>query len=133
MSGAVFRLLLACVLAIAVPLQGMASVGMHLCSGHASVPSNGPAEHAHDHGDGAAHAPHDSGAAEAGETAGHQGTLTLSGCSACAPCCGVAAFAHVGLSVPEPAPSCTVTAPSDAADLGIDADVLQRPPRISLA
>jgi hypothetical protein len=133
MSGAVLRLLLACLLTLAIPLQGMASVGLHLCSGHASAVSNGPEDHAHDHAHVVGHDLDDSSGLAATDDASHHPPWTKSGCSACAPCCAVAALMHARLQLPEAAPSSSAVALSEAVDIGVDADVLQRPPRISLA
>lgn len=73
------RLLIACVLALTIPLQGMASVTAGICMATGHHDAGAPVSH--DHGHGADH------------SAPHEGDSTASHCAPCVACCAAASIA----------------------------------------
>ena len=135
----VVRTLLIWMLALAVPLQGMAAVTMASCetSKHSPVQTHQASSHGDDVRSGAAPASHHHHGAvtsaltaddhepmsvEASKTASHK-------CSACAFCCSVGALPNTVLTVPAPEAMPTVFATLAPAIDAFAADGLERPPR----
>ena len=91
------RLFLACLLLLAIPLQGLAAAGMLYCGGAAAHAHGHPTQAAgaeHDHR-GHPHSGHDHAVAEPQQEAGPAATLPGAGhkCGACAACCHAVAIA----------------------------------------
>jgi hypothetical protein len=111
-----FRLFVALVLALAIPLQGLASVTAGVCMAighhHAGAPAS------HDHGDGTDHsAPHDP---EGSESAPH--------CAPCVACCAAASIAPAAqVFVPDTSPPAAIAALSLLRP-GFLPETLDRPP-----
>lgn len=135
-----FRRLLLVLFALALPVQGIAGVLAHACDAmaadHAAVGHAGGHDHAAhehtpaadvDHQHGAHHLADDDAGADAADVG------ASSTCSACAPCCSVAAPVPLMLTVPTPLPQFSAAAPDSLPYHGADADALRRPPRSSRA
>lgn len=133
------RLLLLCLMAVALPLQGFAATGALHCG---AMHERMQVDTTHPHGDGAAH-PHDglqatSPAPTAASDGGHadDGAARVGGvfkCSACAACCVGLGLPTGALTLPQgpaesPAPSLVANAPTAFLTSGPE-----RPPRPDLA
>lgn len=135
--NAVVRVLLMWLLAVALPVQGVAAATMQFC-GAAHHPQKQQVQGA-DHGHGAAHAEadgHHVGAAGPAGEASAASDLSPHGqqkCSACAACCAGSALPPAALVLPvvEPASECVTVVPS--AYVGPDVAGLEKPPRSNLA
>lgn len=128
MPRALFRFLAILLLALTIPVQGMASVaaGQCMASGHHQ---DGAVPQSHEHGqqdaDGDDHAahPHD----DAGTTQGDENTSN-SHCGPCTACCASASIAGpAGLSILS-SPSNVAYAFSQLPPPGVQPDGLDRPP-----
>ena len=109
------RLFLLCLIALALPLQGIAAATLSSCD-HRAPMTHGAA---HDHAAMPAHA-HAHAAVE------------KSGCSACAACCVGLAIASTLPDIPVPLlPPATLHAVDDPRRTGTPPAVLERPPRRS--
>ena len=95
------RLLVALVLALAIPLQGMASVTAGVCMAMGHHDAGMPASH--DHGHDADHsAPHDHDT---------DGSDSSAHCAPCVACCAAASIAPAAsLTLPEAAPAAALAA-----------------------
>ena len=140
------RLLLICLLAIALPLKAVASVAMVGC---------GPVHHgAHSGGEAAAaasshtHGSHGGSDAPAGEHAPapgnepggtahgdkhHGSKLSAAKCSSCAPCCAAVAPAPDSRGFAALAPAATALPFATSSYRGVVGDVPHKPPRLFLA
>jgi hypothetical protein len=115
------RILLVCLIAFALPAQGVAAVTMLHCD---------PARVGNPPGDAHAHHHHAAGLSTA-PAAGQKNT----GCTACAACCFGAATTSsvVALASVAPTHASRLALADDAASLGIAPEVLERPPRLLAA
>lgn len=114
------RLVVALVLALTIPLQGMASVAAGLCMAMGHHDAGMPASH--DHGHDADHsAPHD-----------HEpdGSDSPAHCAPCVACCAAASIAPAtSLALPEPAPAAAL-AGLISLHPGFLPETLDRPPLV---
>lgn len=129
------RLILLCLMALALPLQGLAAAGVLPCaSGHLPGTHLGTAHgsdaHADCHG---VSAPSSSSATAAAEPAPDVASAGAHKCSACAAC-------GAGMALPAAAPVLPSTGPEPVPVLSLEADAasfiasgLERPPRSHLA
>ena len=113
------RLLVALVLALAIPLQGMASVSAGVCMAmghHDGAPAS------HDYGSEADHsAPHDHDT---------DGSDSSAHCAPCVACCAAASIAPAAsLALPEPAPAAAL-AGLISLHPGFLPETLDRPPLV---
>lgn len=118
----IVRLLLACLLIAALPLQGIAAASMAFCA--AGVPTaTAAATHAHDHA-----SAHEHAVAAPADT-GMSLPDTAHACSACMACChAVGLVQTAAFALPQPAPQAPlVAAPAPLHER--PASVLERPPR----
>jgi hypothetical protein len=119
MSATMLRALAVLVLALAIPVQGFASVGAGICM---ALGHHGDAGAAHDHEAGGAPHVHDqdASAGDHHDDGGH--------CAPCVACCAAAVIAAFPAAVvPEPAVSLPIGAAPASFD-GIAPDRLDRPP-----
>ena len=151
--NAVFRCFVACLIALALPVQGMASMTMAHCGqGHERKHSDQEPAHHHERHDSANPHHHESALTEASDEAPSALTEAsdevaaanhppaqadelsdLARCSSCASCCAGSVLPSVMLRIPEPAPAPTVFV-VDIVDIGAFATGgPDRPPRSILA
>ena len=123
----VVRLLLICLLALALPVQGVAAATMQFCAAaHKSQTLLfEAASHSH-------HAVHPHGSAQHA-SADDQDTLAKQTCSACAACCMAVALPPAALALPAVDPAIEAAPMLTTAYVGPDAVGLERPPRSSFA
>ena len=140
------RLALLCILALALPLQGMAAAAMTDCaSGHHAAASLSAPAHPFEAGHeahGLHHAGHpvatDAPLPEAAATppaAGHDTQIHSPGpgCSACAACCAGFALTFAPFEVAAPDPEAGIRSPAPDGTVGNVEDAPERPPRASRA
>lgn len=135
------RVLLMCLLMLALPLQGYAAVTMAGCGpDHHPRPVATAADpaaaqtHAHDHA--AALADADGASARAGDHGSavqHLDAVSKSKCSSCAACCVGAALPAAAFVFTASAPAGVPTSPLATGQLGFVTDGPDRPPRHRLA
>lgn len=116
MSIKILRLIVAFGLALAIPLQGLASVTAGVCMAVGHHDAGQPASH--DHGDGADHsAPHDP-----------EGSDSSSHCAPCVACCAAASIAPAAqVFVPDTSPPAAIAA-LPLLHPGFLPETLDRPP-----
>jgi hypothetical protein len=144
------RLLLMVCMAVALPVQGMASVTMMHCGpAHHGAPGPSHADHPVDHhaaGHESVSNEHHSTVASAASmpasgdadvepaTVAKTGAPSKVGCSACASCCLGAGMAAPQSSLPSfPGADAALAVAEEAAPAGITVDGLERPPRLNFA
>ena len=143
------KLVMLWLLALAIPVQGLAAATMVHCEsshqrmhdavapGHSHAGSHHAHGHHHalDHGDVAADAAdhHHASAAEPPAEPDKYSDLAQYKCSACGACCSVAAMLGFSLTVPEPALVVQWRAAHFLARFGFITDGPERPPRTVLA
>jgi hypothetical protein len=134
MKASAFRLALVWLMAMALPLQAVATTAMLLC---ASAPAH-QVQSAHDHGASAAtrgaKAQGAIGHPTRAHHAGAQPAADLNAdaqhqCSACASCCAGAAFAIAAIRVPADDPEREAAAPLLLHEPSVVLSGLERPPR----
>jgi hypothetical protein len=119
MPPRIVRLLIALVMALTVPLQGLAATAAGVCMAMGHHEAGQAAAHAH-----AADHNHDSGASSPHGDSGQQNTH----CAPCVSCCAAASISAVP-QVFDPAAPATEAIPASPASLpGILPDQLDRPP-----
>lgn len=128
-----WRIALAWLLAVALPIQGYAAQTMLLCgpAQHQSVAdatTAGPAAHAHDHA-GMAH--DDDAAAPDGESSSPGQAKHAGKCSVCSSCCSVVAMMATVVSVAVAPPDLPEVPAIEFADGRVMVGGLDRPPRSS--
>lgn len=135
MTSKLWRLMLAWLLAMALPLQGYAAHALMLCgpAHHQSplVTTQATAAHEH-HGEHADHAAHHAEPAQADDAEQAQPGGHAGACSVCASCCNAAALV-TSLPVADflpPAPVAVATVP--VAHARVLTGGLERPPRTDL-
>lgn len=127
MPGLTARLLIAFLLVLAIPAQGLAAASGGICMamGHHGFMGDAPAAHDHDdgHDHGAAHSSPDSHKQESKD--GHAGKAH---CPPCASCCAAAVISPaVHLTLPEESPSQAFPG-GQSSITGFLPDELDRPP-----
>lgn len=136
-----FRLLIVCFIALALPVQGLASATMTHCgqshersrAAHSASAATAPAGNTADHHDMAAGA--DAAAVQAhaksdkSDKSDRFADLAQYKCSACASCCAAAALPSVMLRVPVPAFTPVVFAQTTVTVHAYATDGPDRPPR----
>lgn len=135
----VFRTLLALLLAVAIPMQGMAAAAMLHCgpSHHRSavVQSSAHDDSAHEHSghqvEGAS--VEAAGNHGAGDAPNGLGDASQAKCSACANCCSYAAMPNAVSSLAEPRLEAVGFIASPQSFVPVDLSGLKRPPRSILA
>lgn len=143
------KLAMVWLLALAIPVQGLAAATMVHCGsshqrmhaavapGHSHAGSHHALErqHAMDHGAVAADAAdhHHASVAEAAAEPDKYSELAQYKCSACGACCSVAAMPGFSLTVPEPTPVVQWQVAHCLARFGFVTDGPERPPRLILA
>lgn len=118
----VVRLAIVLLVALVLPLKGVAAVTMLAC-GHAHAAAAGEA---HDHHDPAGHDAH-AGHVVHDPVPSHDAHAVK--CSSCAPCCAPAAPPGTPLLPGVQAPAVAATATLEVFHPGVIADVPHRPPR----
>ena len=135
------RIVIVCVIVLAMPVQGIAAATMRFCApGNSSQAQHGASSHAAHHH--ASHAPsaaphqqHEQPAADAakGESKDGSGTVSKMKCSVCAVCCMAAAIAPDTPKVHVVEAGSNFMLPASVSYVGPVADGLERPPRLFLA
>jgi hypothetical protein len=136
------RCLLVWLLALALPLQGVAAASMRHCAPagdavHGQAAQAGghglsSAPHAHQADHGAAHGHAAAAAADQAEDAPAT-ALPEAKCSACAACCAALGLPAVGVKLPSPPGADDVARPAPAGVDSFVANGLDRPPRLPRA
>jgi hypothetical protein len=117
MPVGVLRLVITGLLALVIPIQGIAAVTARLCATLGHHETSTPA--VHDHADGHAH---DAEAPAPAAAGAH--------CPPCVACCAAAAIsASARIFIPDP-PAAAVTSAAPLSFSGIQPDGLDRPPRL---
>ena len=134
------RVVLICMIVLAMPVQGIAAATMRFCApgGQSHAGHGAIAQTAHHHASAAAstaHRHHPSHAADAAgdDSKGSPGTVSKTKCSVCAVCCMAAAVAPELPTVAVIESGSTITLPASGSYVGPFADGLERPPRSLLA
>lgn len=143
----VLRAIVACLLLVAVPLQGYAAASMLFCG--AGVPTSAAPAHHHDggqvglpqhdadHGATAVHdlsvTPHaDAAASDEGESGSLHG-LTHGKCSVCSSCCSAAALPSEAIATSAASPHAPAFPALEHANPDHRPARIERPPRLPLA
>jgi len=116
--------MLAVLVALVVPIQGMASVAAGQCMALGHHQDAGDNGHGHDDGDGHDHDAHSQ--ADGGKPAGESGTNAH--CGPCTACCASASIASPTLASIVRAPTVTQYAFSQFPPIGVEPDGVYRPP-----
>ena len=122
------RIVLVCLLAVTLPLKGMAAVSMAACGAHSADvehPMLGDGAESAEPGDDAATVDH-------ADHRHHHGDASKTKCSACAPCCAAAAPGFAGPGLVHAEVSARTASVQDRPLAGVTAARLHRPPISSL-